>query len=75
MTSAVLSARNHHRLGLSARESSSLEAAFEISAGQVRTRLGPAPAPDLVLSGSPRLTLGLLLAYLTPARHKTSALT
>jgi hypothetical protein len=55
-------------LGLSARGSSSLEAAFEISAGQVRTRLGPAPAPDLVLSGSPRLTLGLLLAYLTPGQ-------
>ena len=43
-------------------------AVIEISGGQVRTRLGPAPAPDLVLSGSPRLILGLLLAYVTPGQ-------
>jgi DNA-binding HxlR family transcriptional regulator len=39
--------------------------AIEISGGQVRTRLGPAATPDLALSGSPRLILGLLLAYIT----------
>jgi DNA-binding HxlR family transcriptional regulator len=43
-------------------------AVIEISGGQVRSRLGPAPAPDLVLSGSPRLILGLLLAYFTPGQ-------
>jgi DNA-binding HxlR family transcriptional regulator len=43
-------------------------AVIEISGGQVRTRLGPAPAPDLVLSGSPRLMLGLLMGYCTPSQ-------
>ena len=33
----------------------------------MRTRLGTAPAPDLVLQGSPRIILGLLSAHLTPA--------
>ena len=42
-------------------------AVIEVSGGSVRTRLGAATAPDLVLSGTPRLILGLLSAYLTPA--------
>ena len=41
-------------------------AVVEVSGGSVRTRLGTAPAPDLVLTGTPRLILGLLSAYLTP---------
>jgi DNA-binding HxlR family transcriptional regulator len=42
-------------------------AVIEVSGGTVRTLLGTATAPDLVLSGTPRLILGLLSAYLTPA--------
>jgi DNA-binding HxlR family transcriptional regulator len=42
-------------------------AVVEVSGGEVRTRLGSAPSPDLVLAGSPRLILGLLGAYLTAA--------
>ena len=42
-------------------------AVIEVSGGSVRTRLGTAPAPDLVLSGTPRLILGLLSAHLTPS--------
>jgi DNA-binding HxlR family transcriptional regulator len=42
-------------------------AVIEVSGGAVRTRLGTAPAPDLVLQGSPRIILGLLSAHLTPA--------
>jgi DNA-binding HxlR family transcriptional regulator len=42
-------------------------AVVEVSGGEVRTRLGSAASPDLILSGSPRLILGLLGAYLTPA--------
>jgi DNA-binding HxlR family transcriptional regulator len=42
-------------------------AVVEVSGGEVRTRLGSAASPDLVLEGSPRLILGLLGAYLTPA--------
>jgi DNA-binding HxlR family transcriptional regulator len=41
-------------------------AVIEASGGSVRTRLGTASAPDLVLSGPPRLILGLLIAFLTP---------
>jgi DNA-binding HxlR family transcriptional regulator len=41
-------------------------AVVEVSGGSVRTRLGAATAPDLVLTGSPRLILGLLSGYLTP---------
>jgi hypothetical protein len=37
-----------------------------VSGGSVSTRLGTAPAPDLVLSGPPRLILGLLAGYLAP---------
>jgi hypothetical protein len=40
---------------------------IEVSGGEVRTRLGEAPSPDLVLDGPPRLILGLLSARLTPA--------
>ena len=42
-------------------------AVVEVCGGEVRTRLGSAASPDLVLEGSPRLILGLLGAYLTPA--------
>jgi hypothetical protein len=47
----------------------------EVSGGEVRTRLGDAPSPDLVLEGSPRLILGLLAAYLTPAEARDRGLT
>jgi DNA-binding HxlR family transcriptional regulator len=49
-------------------------ALIEVSGGQVRTRLGPAtsspaePPPDLILDGHPRLILGMLSAFLTPAQ-------
>jgi DNA-binding HxlR family transcriptional regulator len=42
-------------------------AVVEVGGGEVRTRLGSAASPDLILEGSPRLILGLLGAYLTPA--------
>ena len=41
-------------------------AVIEITGGTVRTRLGTAASPDLVLTGPPRLIFGLLLGYLTP---------
>jgi len=41
-------------------------AVVEAAAGTVRTRLGTAPAPDLILTGEPRVILGLLSAKLTP---------
>jgi len=50
-------------------------AVVEVSGGEVRTRLGDAPSPDLVLEGSPRLILGLLAAYLTPAEACDRGLT
>ncbi len=40
-------------------------AVIEVSGGEVRTRLGTSPSPDLVLDGSPRIILGLLSAHLT----------
>jgi len=44
-------------------------AVIEVSGGEVRTKLGPHEStPDLVLDGPPRLILGLLSAYLTPAQ-------
>ncbi len=43
-------------------------AVIEVSGGSVRTWLGTAPSPDLVLEGAPRLILGLLSAHLTPAQ-------
>jgi DNA-binding HxlR family transcriptional regulator len=50
-------------------------AVIEVSGGSVRTRLGTAPSPDLVLQGSPRLILGLLSATLTPAQAQDRGLT
>jgi len=50
-------------------------AVIEVSGGEVRTRLGQAPSPDLVLEGSPRLILGLLSAHLTPAEAQQAGLT
>jgi DNA-binding HxlR family transcriptional regulator len=41
-------------------------AVVEISGGAVHTRLGTAAAPDLVLSGEPRLILGVLSGHLDP---------
>ena len=45
-----------------------LPAVIEVSGGSVSTRLGTAPAPDLVLSGTARLILGLLSSHLTPGQ-------
>lgn len=39
---------------------------IEVSGGSVRTRLGKATAPDLVLAGDPRLILALLSGKRTP---------
>ena len=50
-------------------------AVVEISGGEVRTRLGETPSPDLILEGSPRLILGLLSAHLTPAQARERGLT
>jgi len=36
---------------------------IEVSGGAVRTRLGSATAPDLVLAGDPQLIMGLLSGY------------
>jgi DNA-binding HxlR family transcriptional regulator len=53
--------------GKIANQAASRPAVVEVSGGEVRTRLGSAASPDLVLEGSPRLILGLLGAYLAPA--------
>jgi DNA-binding HxlR family transcriptional regulator len=50
-------------------------AVIEVSGGEVRTRLGEAPSPDLVLEGPPQLVLGLLSAHLTPAEAQDRGLT
>jgi DNA-binding HxlR family transcriptional regulator len=50
-------------------------AVVEISGGEVRTRLGEASSPDLVLAGSARLILGLLSARLTPDQARDGGLT
>jgi len=50
-------------------------AVVQVSGGQVTTRLGDAPSPDLVLDGPPRLILGLLAAGLTPAQAREAGLT
>ena len=50
-------------------------AVVEVSGGEVRTRLGGAPSPDLVLAGSPRLILGLLAGGFTPAQARELGLT
>jgi DNA-binding HxlR family transcriptional regulator len=49
-------------------------AVIEVSGGSVRTRLGSAAEPDLVLSGPPRLILGLLSARLSPAQARDRGL-
>ncbi len=45
-------------------------AVVDISGGTVHTRLGTAAAPDLVLSGEPRLILGVLSGYLDPGQAR-----
>jgi hypothetical protein len=47
---------------------------MEVAGGSVRTRLGTMPAPDLVLSGTPQLILGLLSAHLSPAQAQEAGL-
>lgn len=49
-------------------------AVIEVSGGEVRTRLGASPSPDLVLDGSPRLILGLLAGRLPPAEARDRGL-
>jgi DNA-binding HxlR family transcriptional regulator len=44
---------------------SSAPAVIEVSGGEVSTRVGSVPAPDLVISGSPQLINGLLTGYLS----------
>jgi len=43
-------------------------AVVEVSGGEVHTRLGSAASPDLILEGGPRIILGLLGAFLSPAQ-------
>jgi len=43
-------------------------AVVEVSGGEVHTRLGSATSPDLILEGGPRIILGLLGAFLSPAQ-------
>jgi DNA-binding HxlR family transcriptional regulator len=50
-------------------------AVVEVSGGSVRTSLGPAARPDLVLSGPPRLILGLLSGHLPAAQAQDLGLT
>jgi len=42
-------------------------AVIEVSGGAARLRVGPVPAPDLVLAGRPQLIAGLLTGQLTAA--------
>jgi DNA-binding HxlR family transcriptional regulator len=42
-------------------------AVVEVSGGSIRTRLGTAAVPDLVLSGEPQVILGLFAGHLTVA--------
>ena len=49
-------------------------AVVEISGGEVHTRLGSAASPDLILEGGPRIILGLLGAFLTPAQAQEAGL-
>jgi len=42
-------------------------AVIEVSGGSIRTRLGTAAVPDLVLSGEPQVILGLFARHLTTA--------
>jgi len=48
---------------------------IEVSGGEVRTRLGTAASPDLVLDGPPRVILGLLSAHLDAAEAQERGLT
>jgi len=43
-------------------------AVVEVSGGEVQTRLGSAASPDLILEGGPRIILGLLGTFLSPAQ-------
>jgi len=43
-------------------------AVVEVSGGEVHTCLGSAASPDLILEGGPRIILGLLGAFLSPAQ-------
>jgi DNA-binding HxlR family transcriptional regulator len=47
---------------------------IETADGSVRTRLGSAESPDLVLSGAPQLVIGLLSGRLTLADARTQGL-
>jgi DNA-binding HxlR family transcriptional regulator len=49
-------------------------AVIEVSDGEIRTRLGTAESPDLVLDGPPRVILGLLSAHLDPVQAQESGL-
>jgi DNA-binding HxlR family transcriptional regulator len=49
-------------------------AVIEVTGGAVNTRLGTTSSPDLVLSGSPQLILGLLSAHLTLAEARQAGL-
>jgi DNA-binding HxlR family transcriptional regulator len=42
-------------------------AVIEVSGGAIRTRLGTAAAPDLVLTGEPQLVMAMVCGYLTCA--------
>jgi DNA-binding HxlR family transcriptional regulator len=43
-------------------------AVIEIAGGSIRTRLGTAASPDLVLTGTPRLIYALLLGFIDPGQ-------
>jgi hypothetical protein len=58
----------------SASRAAARPAVVEVRGGEVGTRLGSAASPDLILEGSPRLILGLLGAYLTPAQAQERGL-
>jgi DNA-binding HxlR family transcriptional regulator len=49
-------------------------AVIEVADGAVSTRLGTTSSPDLVLSGSPKLSLGLLSAHLSPDEAREAGL-
>jgi len=49
-------------------------AVVEVSGGEVHTRLGSATSPDLILEGGPRIILGLLGAFLSPAQAQEAGL-
>jgi len=49
-------------------------AVVEVRKGEVRTRLGSAESPELVLEGPPRIILGLLGAFVSPAQARERGL-